>query len=107
MEITIPAIRSNVCGCLLHTPRQDGSSLRRSDLTGAGIRHGETGEKWRGIDVTAKGRHWAWPPSELDNMDAAKRIHWPEKSDGVPMLKRYLDEQSGMPAQDIIYPTRM
>lgn len=80
-----------------------GRRWRRSDLTGAGIRRGETGEKWRGIDVTAKGRHWAWPPSELDKMDAAKRIHWPEKEDGVPMLKRYLDEQSGMPAQDIIY----
>lgn len=75
---------------------------RRSDLTGAGIRHGETGEKWRGIDVTAKGRHWAWPPAELDRMDAKGRIHWPEKEDGMPMLKRYLDEQPGMPAQDII-----
>src|ERR1022692_3548459 len=39
---------------------------RRSDLTGAGIRHGETGEPWRGIDITAKGRHWAYPPSHLE-----------------------------------------
>ena len=34
-----------------------------ADLTGSGIRHGETGESWRGFDVTAKGRHWAYPPT--------------------------------------------
>lgn len=35
-----------------------------ADLTGSGVRHGETGEVWRGFDVTAKGRHWAYPPDE-------------------------------------------
>jgi site-specific DNA-methyltransferase (adenine-specific) len=80
----------------------DGRRWRRSDLTGAGVRHGETGLEWRDIDVTAKGRHWAWPPSELEKMDAAGKIHWPQKESGMPMLKRYLDEQPGMPAQDII-----
>jgi site-specific DNA-methyltransferase (adenine-specific) len=80
----------------------DGRRWRRSDLTGAGVRHGETGKPWRGVDVTAKGRHWAWPPPELDQMDAAGRIHWPKKRGGVPMLKRYLDEQAGAPLQDVI-----
>jgi adenine specific DNA methylase Mod len=79
----------------------DGRRWRRSDLTGAGIRHGETGKKWRGIDVTAKGRHWAYPPDELERMDEAGKIHWPKKVGGMPMLKRYLDEQPGMPLQDI------
>jgi len=80
----------------------DGRRWRRSDLTGAGTRNGETGLVWRGIDITAKGRHWAWPPSELEKMDAAGRLHWPAKEGGMPMLKRYLDEQPGIPAQDII-----
>lgn len=80
----------------------DGRRWRRSDMTGAGIRHGETGLPWRGIDVTAKGRHWAWAPSELDRMDAEGKIHWPEKAGGMPMLKRYLDEQPGVPLQDLI-----
>lgn len=80
----------------------DGRRWRRSDLTGAGVRHGETGNEWRGINVTAKGRHWAWPPSELEKMDKAGRLHWPAKTGGMPMLKRYLDEQPGIPAQDII-----
>src|SRR6266545_1878342 len=40
----------------------DGRRWKRMDLTGAGIRHGATGLPWRGIDVTAKGRHWGYPP---------------------------------------------
>ena len=40
----------------------DGRRYKRNDLTGAGTRGGETGQPWRGIDITAKGRHWAHPP---------------------------------------------
>jgi DNA modification methylase len=80
---------------------EDGRRWRRSDLTGAGVRHGETGKPWRGIDVTAKGRHWFVPPPELDKLDAAGKIHWPLKKGGVPMLKRYADEQPGVPLQDV------
>jgi adenine specific DNA methylase Mod len=79
----------------------DGRTWRRSDLTGAGTRNGETGLVWRGLDVTAKGRHCAYPPSVLEEMDAAGKIHWPKKEGGMPMLKRYLDEQPGVPLQDV------
>ncbi len=87
-----------------HVETVDGKERRwrRSDLTGAGVRHGETGKPWRGLDVTAKGRHWAYPPAELEVMDAAGKIHWPQKAGGMPMLKRFLDEQLGVPAQDVI-----
>ena len=30
-------------------------------LTGSGTRGGESGDPWRGVDPTAKGRHWAIP----------------------------------------------
>jgi len=79
----------------------DGRRWRRSDLTGAGTRNGETGKPWRGLDVTAKGRHWAYPPAELDRLDAAQKVHWPKKAQGMPMLKRYADEQRGVPLQDV------
>ncbi|MDE3042625.1 MAG: restriction endonuclease [Nitrospirota bacterium] len=72
-----------------------------ADLTGAGIRHGETGRPWRGFDVTAKGRHWAYPPSELDKMDADGLIYWPKKKGGWPRLRKYLDQTKGIPLQDI------
>ena len=79
----------------------DGRRWRRSDLTGAGTRKGETGKPWRGINVTAKGRHWSSPPAELEKLDAAGKIHWPAKEGGMPMFKRYADEQPGVPLQDI------
>ena len=79
----------------------DGRRWKRNDLTGAGIRHGETGQTWRGLDVTAKGRHWAYPPSELDRLDAAGRIHWPKKEGGMPRLKQYPEDSPGVPLQDV------
>jgi adenine specific DNA methylase Mod len=79
----------------------DGRRWRRSDLTGAGIRRGESGKPWRGIDVTAKGRHWAFVPAESDRLDTNGRIHWPQKSDGMPRLKQYLEDMPGVPLQDV------
>ena len=83
-----------------HT-NSDGRRWRRSDLTGAGVRSGETGNTWRGIDITAKGRHWSRSPEDLDKLDAEGRVHWPKREGGMPMLKRYLDEQPGVLMQDI------
>ena len=79
----------------------DGRRWMRADLTGAGTREGETGKTWRGIDITAKGRHWAWPPAELDRRDAEGKIHWPEKRGGMPRIKKYLDDNPGVPLQDV------
>lgn len=80
----------------------DGRKWRRADLTGAGTRNGESGKPWRGISVSAKGRHWAVPLGELDRLDAAGRIHWPHKEGGMPQRKRYVDELPGMPLQDLV-----
>jgi adenine specific DNA methylase Mod len=79
----------------------DGRRWKRMDLTGAGTRNGETGQVWRNIDVTAKGRHWAYPPNKLDELDTAGRIHWPAKEGGMPRLKQYPEDLSGVPLQDI------
>jgi DNA methylase len=91
-----------------------GKRFNRQVLTGPGIRTGQSGQPWRGIDPGAKGRHWAMPGfvgdlltglsthDALDKLDATGRMHWPAKSGGVPMLKWYLDEAKGVPALDII-----
>jgi len=93
----------------------DGRRWMRMDLTGDGVRHGESGEPWREIDVTAKGRHWAIPrdavelfgisgetsQQKLDALDAAGAIHWPEKKGGVPRLKVYADKSPGVPLQTV------
>jgi site-specific DNA-methyltransferase (adenine-specific) len=78
----------------------DGRRYQLGDLTGAGIRHGETGETWKEINPTEKGRHWMVPPRELDKLDQEGLIYWPQKGK-VPRLKRYLDDMLGVPLQDI------
>lgn len=81
---------------------EDGRRWKRMDLTGAGTRNGETGLPWRGIDVTAKGRHWAYAPSTLDELDRKGKIHWPKKTGGMPRLKQYPEDLPGVPVQDVI-----
>lgn len=38
----------------------------------------------------------------LDALDEAGRIFWPKREGGKPMVKRYLEESRGVPAQDVI-----
>lgn len=79
----------------------DGRRWKRTDLTGAGVRKGPSGKNWRGINVTAKGRHWMHPPEVLDELDKAGKIHWPEKEGGMPRLKQYPEDLAGVPLQDV------
>lgn len=84
-------------------------------LTGAGIRHGESGAPWKGIDPTKSSRHWALPGAvlerigvtggtvqeRLDALDKAGRIYWPKKSEGKPRLKFFADELEGVAIPDV------
>jgi site-specific DNA-methyltransferase (adenine-specific) len=78
-----------------------GRRYKHENPTGAGIRHGATGEPWRGINPTAKGRHWVRPPAELEKMDAQGLIYWPKKAGAWPYIKLYFDQMLGIPAQDV------
>ena len=84
-------------------------------LTGAGVRHGDSGKPWRGIDPTDVQRHWAIPGAvierlgltgdtvqeKLDALDEAGRIYWPTKAGGTPRLKWYADELQGVRLPDV------
>ncbi len=82
---------------------EEGTNRRyaRGDLTARGLRNGQTGKPWRGIDPNTKGNHWRVTPAELDRLDAESKIHWPK--DGMPRLKRYMDEveAAGASPQDL------
>jgi len=80
---------------------ENGKRYMRMDLTGSGISKGVTGQAWRGIDVTSKGRHWAYTPDTLDKFDKEGKIHWTKKEGGMPRLKRYPEDQPGVLIQDI------
>jgi adenine specific DNA methylase Mod len=79
---------------------QQGRRYKHENPTGAGTSRGLTGQPWRGIDPTAKGRHWATTPEEMDRLDAAGLIYWPPKG-GWPYIKMFLDERKGIAAQDV------
>jgi DNA modification methylase len=80
---------------------ENGRKYKRADLTGAGISKGASGKIWRNIDVTAKGRHWAYVPEELEKLDSEGKIHWTKKDDGMPRLKVYPEDMKGIPLQDV------
>jgi len=79
----------------------DGRRYKRGDLTGAGTTKGKSGQPWRGIDITVKGRHWAQLPEKLDELDRQGKIHWPKKTGGMPRLKQFKDESKGVLLQDV------
>ncbi len=92
-----------------------GKKFQAISLTGAGVRNGESGKPWRGVDPTAVGRHWALPgkivaglkiektsvQQSLDALDAAGRIYWPKKDGGTPRLKWYADDTEGVAVPDM------
>ena len=103
----------------------DHGRYRLVTLDGPGVRTGSSGEPWRGVDPTVKGRHWEVPPDRalpdwfehpegypdmtvqerLDVLDEQGMIYWPKRG-SVPQHIRYLMVAEGNPVQDIIYDIR-
>ncbi len=99
----------------------DGRRWQRTDLTGPGVRQGESGQPWGGYNPTERKRHWQ-PPSyfydkyetltgnalsdypfleRFDRLAEIGLIHRPTKVGGAPRGKRYLEDAPGIPAQDV------
>jgi DNA modification methylase len=85
-------------------------------LTGAGVRHGESGAKWRGFDPSAENRHWAIPgflaeqmPPEFQGLGVSAKLEALYKAGLVeiapktawPTPLRYLKPTDGNPLSDI------
>ena len=94
---------------------QTGEPYMSDNMTAAGIRHGESGKPWRGVDPTAKGRHWALPvrlvdklgligtvQARLNGLDAAGYVLWPRKTGGIPRYKRFLKDMPGLAIQSVV-----
>lgn len=93
-------------------------------LTGPGVREGDSGNEWEGHNPTPKQRHWAVPssscfpnilaaqlPENYDDLSPTKKLYclddadllyWPEEEDSMPKYKKYLSCSKGVPIQDII-----
>ena len=101
-----------------YATKDEHSNFMAADLTGAGIRTGDSGKAWREFDPTALGRHWAVPrkvpddrvdltnweslttQEKLDRLDEADLIYWPKKAGGFPRFKRY--QTNGVPIQSVV-----
>ena len=75
-----------------------GRRFKKVPVHAPGVRNGETGKPWRGMNPPP-GKHWQYPPRTLDEMDARGEIYW--SPTGNPRRKIYLDESAGIPVQDI------
>ncbi len=72
----------------------DGRRFMSGDLGAAGLQGGGYSYEWRGVS-----RVWRVPLTTMERLESEKRIFYTRN--GVPRMKRYLDESKGMPAQDI------
>ena len=69
----------------------------------SGRRKGETGKTWRGIDPNLRGKsgsHWLTVPAKLENYEKQGLLVWPKKTNGLPQLKYYLEDNKGVPVTD-------
>lgn len=78
--------------------KETGRRYKKVPIHAPGVRNGETGKSWRGMNPPP-GKHWQFPPKTLDEMDARGEIYWSKT--GNPRRKIYLDSSSGIPVQDI------
>jgi adenine-specific DNA-methyltransferase len=81
-----------------YTEPETGRRYMKVPLHAPGVRHGETGNPWRGM-LPPPGKHWQFPPNTLDEFDARGEIFW--SANGNPRRKVYLDESEGVGVQDI------
>lgn len=72
----------------------DGRKFMSGDLGAAGLKGGGYDYVWNGHR-----RVWRLPESSMKRLDAEKRVFYTRN--GMPRLKRYLDESKGQPLGDV------
>lgn len=75
-----------------------GRRYKKVPIHAPGVRNGETGKPWRGMNPPP-GKHWQYSPKTLDEMDARGEIYW--SPTGNPRRKVYFENSDGVPVQDI------
>lgn len=88
----------------LYNNEDERGKYQHVPLLVSGKRTGETGKSWKNIDPNIRGRngmHWVTTPAKLDEYEKQNLIAWPDKVDGVPRLKYYLDQNEGVIVSDL------
>lgn len=78
-----------------HVEEGTGRRYNKADITGpGGARKGNPVYEWKGIT-----RAWRFSKQRMEELEKQKRIVYSKS--GQPYLKRYLDENKGVPLQDL------
>ena len=88
----------------LYVKKDDKGIHRLVPVLVSGVRNGETGKSWRGInpnDFGKGGMHWVTKPSNLEKYEKDGLLVWPKKVGGLPQLKYYLEQNKGVPISDL------
>lgn len=97
---------------------ESGRLYRESPITAPGLRSGESGATWKGLNPASigKGRHWAVPSflehllsddakksplKALDELEVKGRIRWAKDGQGRPNAIQYEDDMPGVELQSI------
>jgi site-specific DNA-methyltransferase (adenine-specific) len=72
----------------------DGRKFMSGDLGAAGLQGGGYDYLWKGVR-----RVWRVPEETMQRLDREGRIFYTRN--GIPRIKRYLDEAKGLPCQDV------
>jgi site-specific DNA-methyltransferase (adenine-specific) len=73
----------------------DGRVFMSGDLGAAGLQGGGYDYEYKGVR-----RVWRVPLTTMERLDAEGRLFFTKN--GIPRIKRFLDEAKGMPAQDVV-----
>jgi len=87
----------------LYTKKDKRGFYRLVPVVVSGRRKGETGKTWRGIDPNLRGKsgsHWLTVPAKLEDYEKQGLLVWPKKTNGLPQLKYYLEDNKGVPVTD-------
>jgi adenine-specific DNA-methyltransferase len=78
--------------------KETGRRYKKVPIHAPGVRNGDTGLPWKGL-TPPQGKHWQYKRSTLDELDSKGAIYW--SRNGNPRRKIYLDENMGIPIQDV------
>ena len=85
-----------------YSKKDEKGFYRLVPLLVSGKRNGQTGKTWRGVDPNKRGKsgmHWVTIPSNLDKYDDDGLVVF--SKNGIPSLKFYLDQNQGVPCDDV------
>jgi len=83
-DVRMPVSEDYVAQFFDQVDAASGRRYARGDLTAAGVtKDGDSGKPWRGIDVSAKGRHWAMPEDVIDRLGIDPKLSIQKKLDAL------------------------